>query len=94
MAPARQTHNAMTRSNARHTISTEGRLHTLVVYFRKRSGENRRMVCRYFGAGSRRAYLMTVQDLEKGALRSVNLDTVRAIKVLRRPDRQPVSRQH
>ena len=55
----------MNATDARSTINAQGRLHTLVVYFTKRSGELRRMVCRYTGRPSRKSYLMLVWDLEK-----------------------------
>jgi len=81
----------MTRNEVRQTINTEGQRHTLVIYFTKRNGELRRMVCRYFGATSRKAHLMEVWDMEKGAVRCVNLDTVDRINVLTpRKDRPPV----
>ncbi len=83
----------MTTTDARSTINTQGRLHTLVVYFTKADGELRRMVCRYTGRPSRKSYLMLVWDLEKGDWRNVNLGTVREIKVLGREDRKPVRRE-
>lgn len=67
---------------ARQTINTAGREHTLVIYYRKKDGTTRRMVCRYFGEASRVPSQMTVWDLEKGARRTVNLDTVEVLKVL------------
>lgn len=75
----------MTRSEARRTINIQGRKNTVVVYFTKRDGEARRMVCRYFGASSRRPHLMEVWDMERGAVRCVNLDTVSEVKVCARP---------
>lgn len=72
----------MTQTQARETIHTEGQRHTLVVYFTKRDGTARRMVCRYYGDTSRKPSQIVVWDLEKGERRTVNLDTVQAVKVL------------
>ena len=84
----------MTQHKARHTINTEGRFHALVIYFIKRSGGSRRMVCRYTGRPSRSLHLMLVWDLEKGAWRYVNLSIVHEIKVITSPrkDRSPARR--
>ena len=79
----------MTRNEARQVINTEGQQHTLVVYFTKRDGSERRMVCRSYAKLSRKPYLITVWDLEKGADRAINLDTVREIKVLRGREDRP-----
>ena len=77
----------MTRTEAARTIALEGQRHTLVAYFTKRTtGEERRMVLRY-GGDPIRGGLVRVWDLEKGAYRTVNLDGVRAIKVLIAPPR-------
>lgn len=80
----------MNRTTARAIIATEGARRALVVYFTKRDGTARRMVCRFYGATSRRPHLITVWDMEKGAARSVNLDTVQKITVLgaERPERR------
>ncbi|HET6567881.1 MAG TPA: hypothetical protein VFG50_07945 [Rhodothermales bacterium] len=83
----------MTRNEARQTIGREGRKNTVVVYFTKRDGEARRMVCRYCGASSRRPHLMEVWDMEKGAVRCVNLDTVTGIRVCVRPTETEAARE-
>lgn len=70
-------------------------------YYRKeRDGTARRMVARYYGDTSRKPSQMVVWDLEKGARRTVNLDTVQAVKVLAgrskpqpAPDRAPAERE-
>ena len=72
----------MTRNEARQIINSQGQRHTLVVYFQKANSQERRMVCRYYGASSSKPHLMTAWDIEKGAVRSINLDTVREVKVL------------
>ena len=75
----------MNRTDAARTIATEGRRHTLVAYFQKRTtGEERRMVLRY-GGDPIRGGLVRVWDLEKGAWRQVNLDGVRCIRVCAAP---------
>src|SRR5690606_21368089 len=82
----------MTTTEARQMINEQGRKNLLVVHFTKKNGEHRRMLCYYRGASSRSASLMTVFDVEKGADRSVNLNTVESIKVMntRLKDREPV----
>lgn len=53
--------------------------HTTVVYFDKKDGSLRRMVCRYFGNHSRSRNCLTVWDLDLGQMRSVPLGRVRRI---------------
>ena len=85
---------APSRADARQLILTEGQAHTCVVYFTKKDGTTRRMVCRYFDGTSRKPHLMTVLDIEKGAPRTVNLDAVQRIVVLRpREDRPAIAPQ-
>src|SRR5690606_10726754 len=83
----------MTMNEARQTLNTAARKHTCVVYFTKKDGTPHRMVCRYYGAASRKASQLVVWDLEKGDERTINLDTVTMIRVLTgRTDRKPVKR--
>lgn len=72
----------ITPTDARRLIDTEGREHTLVLYFTKADGTARRMVCRYSGALSNHPDVMRVWDLEKGSWRSVNLTRIHGLKVL------------
>ncbi len=48
---------------------------SLLVLFRNAKGLERHMLCRYEGARSRRANLLTVFDVVKQSTRTVNLDT-------------------
>lgn len=85
-----------TRTEARAIINAEAQKAAVVVYFTKRDGTTRRMVCRVDGqAMSRKPYLLTVWDMEKGAVRSINLDTVSRIvlpgtRPAPAPDRAPM----
>lgn len=61
-----------------------------VVYFTKRDGTERRMVCRYTGAAST-FYNLRVFDVEKGAFRQVPLTRVHRVAELRTRVKQPVT---
>lgn len=76
-----------TAADARHLIATEGTEHTVVIYNTKADGSPRRFVARYYGHTSRRPSHIVVWDIEKGGIRTVDLETVHTVKVLRAPQR-------
>ena len=88
----------MTAQEARELINTAGREHTMLAYFVKRDGTMRRMLFIYDGRPSPKPHLMLVRDLEKGADRHVNLETLASLRVLRsrvkRQDREPKPRAY
>jgi predicted DNA-binding transcriptional regulator YafY len=75
----------------RETINQAGREHTLVLYFTKADGTERRMVARYSGALSPTSKTMTLWDMEKGDWRTIRLDRVHGVKIcgVSRPAPQP-----
>ncbi len=65
-----------------------------VVYFTKANGELRRMVCHVPAEDDRRAlnrkaHLLTVWDVEKGDVRTINLSTVESVRPVKTRTPQP-----
>lgn len=69
-----------------------------VVYFTKRDGTLRRMVCHVPPEDDRRAlsyraHLLTVWDVEKGDVRTVNLSTVQSVRPVKTSTPRPLPPQ-